>query len=64
MSDLGVTDHGFTWGPLRLSRIATFKLGRGRLRVVGIDTDHHRLQISVSATGRSVRVWLDGRELK
>ena len=28
------------------------------------ETEHHDLEVSVSGAGRSVRIWLDGRELK
>jgi hypothetical protein len=61
----GLTPYGFTWGPIEVQRITTFN---GR-RILGlyIDSDkprRARLQIYVSPTGRSVRVWRDGKELK
>ncbi len=60
-----LTSYGFTWGPMEVRRLATFKGNR----VLGIyieddGSQHPRLEIYVSPTGRSVRVWRDGKELK
>jgi len=59
------TDYGFIWGAAEVQRMAT--LGEGRV-VIGVSTGtgtkrKRRLEIYVSSTGRSVRVWRDGREL-
>lgn len=53
------TAYGFHWGPADVFRVFQHK---GR-RVLGIETSHRRIQISISPTGRSVRVWRDGKEL-
>lgn len=61
----GLTPYGFTWGPIEVRRLATFK--GNRILGVYIDDDKSarpRLEIYVSPTGRSVRVWRDGNELK
>lgn len=54
------TDFGFNWGVAEVTRMAEI---RG-IKVIALKTPHHNLQISVSPTGRSVRVWLDGAEGK
>lgn len=60
MSRFWNDEWGFQWGPMRVVRYATFRHNR----ILGVETDHRRLEVSVSTGGRSVRVWLDGRELK
>lgn len=55
---------GFRWGPARVTRIATWRSGKRETWVIGINSDHHAVEVSVSRTGRSVRVWLDGKEMK
>jgi len=64
VSDLDINSYGFTWGPLKVTRVADFepRMGR-RLVVLGASTDHHTVEICVSATGRSVRVFRDNKEL-
>jgi len=53
-----VTDeYGFTWGPVTVQRTAVMPQGHHVLTVNGLD-------IYVSPTGRSVRVFRDGKELK
>ena len=56
----GNTRWGFKWGYVKVQRLTEH---RGN-RILGVDTPHRRLEICVSPTGRSVRVWLDGRLLK
>lgn len=55
------TTYGFDWGPVVVRRIAHFSPRKDResyiLCVNGLD-------IYVSRTGRSVRVFRDGEELK
>lgn len=53
------TQWGFQFGPVEVTRVAAMPLhGRGKTYVLGIMTDDgHELQISVSQTGRSVRVY-------
>lgn len=58
-----LTDYGFRWGPMAVTRLFSSRLGKRENHVLGITTEHHDVQVSVSKTGRSVRVWLDGREL-
>lgn len=59
-----VEQYGFRWGQLVVQRWMTHVNRRGTARLLGILTDHHELQVHVSPTGRSVRVWLDHVELK
>lgn len=61
-----LTEHGFEWGPIKVTRAAGIE---GRrilfLKTIGNgDRVWHRVQICVSPAGRSVRVWLDGKEMK
>ncbi len=65
MSANGHYDHfdlrwGFKYGAANVTRVAYIE---GRYHVLGIDTPYRRVQIGVSPTGRSVRVWVDGREM-
>lgn len=59
MSD-ETTTYGFKWGVATVARLMQH---RGS-RVIGIDTPHRHLEVSISPTGRSVRVWLNGKELR
>lgn len=61
------TSYGFNWGGVMdVERInaTEWRKGEGLSRVVGITTPHHKTDIYVSPTGRSVRVYRDGKELK
>lgn len=54
--------YGFTWGPAKVERACELP---GERRVITVTTDHRTLDIYVSRTGRSVRVFEHGRgELK
>lgn len=69
MSDLDFgeyTQYGFTWGPMEVSRRSsmTRRAGEGLSRALGVKTPYHDLDVYVSPTGRSVRVFRDGKELK
>ena len=60
--------YGFSWGPIDVERMASFPRDGGECRVIGVytgagDQRKRRLEIYVSPTGRSVRVWRDGVEL-
>jgi hypothetical protein len=57
-------EYGFLWGPMNVSRLMTYRRGKRENSVLGVFTEHHRVEINVSRTGRSVRVWVDGKELK
>lgn len=59
MSGDGDTRWGFIWGVAKVARVMQY---RGS-RILAIDTLHRHLEISISPTGRSVRVWRDGKEL-
>lgn len=52
---------GFDWGPVTVTRIAHFAPRKGRECYV---LEVNNLNIYVSKTGRSVRVFRDGKELK
>ena len=52
--------YGFEFGAARVTRMAFIE---GRYHVLGIDTPQRHVQVAVSPTGRSVRVWIDGQEL-
>lgn len=54
------SDYGFEWGPLTVSRLATI---RGS-RVLGVEAGRNRVEVVVSPTGRSVRVYKNGKELR
>lgn len=53
------TQWGFQYGPVEVIRVAAMpNKGKGMTHVLSVKTDHgHELQISVSATGRSLRVY-------
>lgn len=54
---MAANQYGFTWGPVKVQRTAVMPQGHHVLTVNGLD-------IYVSPTGRSVRVFRDGKELK
>ncbi len=56
--------YGFTWGPMRVQRITAIDRSNGTYRVLGVHCGGRPLEIYVSPTGRSVRVFRDGRELR
>lgn len=58
-------DYGFTWGQMVVHRLTSYVSHKGRAPglVLGVDTDHHKVQVYASPTGRVVRVWRDGKEL-
>ena len=61
----GLTRYGFRWGPMRVERMSHLALRKGReFFSVSVETDYHHVEVYVSRTGRSVRVWRDGKELK
>jgi hypothetical protein len=53
------TPYGFNWGPAKVFRVFQHR----ERRILAVETGHRRIQISISPTGRSVRVWRDGKEL-
>jgi hypothetical protein len=52
-------DYGFEFGASRVTRMAHIE---GRYHVIAVDTPYRHVQIAISPTGRSVRVWVDGSE--
>jgi len=55
-----ITEYGFRWGPMEVERLSEI---RGRGYMLGIKAQGARLEIYVSPTGRSVRVYRGGEEL-
>lgn len=55
------TPYGFKWGPVEVTRIAHFAPRKDRESYC---LEVNDLNIYVSKTGRSVRVFRDGKELK
>jgi hypothetical protein len=55
-----ITKYGFIWGPLEVMRA----FADGRYHTLLIKTEHQEVQISISPTGRSVRVYQSKRELR
>lgn len=51
---------GFEFGAARVTRVAHQE---GRYHVIGLDTPYRHLQIAISPTGRSVRIWIDHQEV-
>ena len=58
----GVYAYGFRWGPVWVTRLCMTRRGSRINYVLGVRTDHRKVEISVSGAGRSVRVWIDGKE--
>lgn len=55
--------YGFRWGPLVVQRVATFPRKNGEDHVLRVKTDAGKqIDIYVSPTGRSVRVFSHGKE--
>ncbi len=48
-----VSKYGFFWGPMEVLRACA----DGRYRTVLIRTHYDEVQISISPTGRAIRVW-------
>lgn len=58
---LGINLHGFTWGPITVRRELTYQ---GRVQLDITTATGQSIAVCSSATGRSLRVFKDGRELK
>jgi hypothetical protein len=54
-------DHGFAWGPVLVERVAEIR-GTGVIRLT--TETGAQLQIYVSRTGKSIRAFKDGKELR
>ena len=59
----GTHRWGFSWGPLNVNRIAHLVQGKRETYVLSASTKYHEVEVSSSRTGRSVRVWVDGKEV-
>jgi len=59
--DYHPTDFGFAWGPVEVQRTTQFADGRG---VISIWSESQELTVYFSRTGRSLRVFRGGKELK
>jgi len=57
------TDYGFQWGPATVERASLIRRQGGMYRVLQITAGGHLLNIYISPTGRSLRVFKDGKEL-
>lgn len=57
------TTYGFQWGPATVERLAAIDRSGRVSRVLQIAAGRHQLTVYISPTGRSLRVFKDGREL-
>lgn len=55
-----ITDYGFTWGPLEVTRYLIY---RGR-RALGVTTKQHKVEIIVSPQGNNIQVYLDNKKME
>lgn len=61
-----VDDYGFKWGQVvveRLGSILRKPTDPNSDKIIRVKTQYRNLEIYVSPTGRSVRVWRDHKEL-
>lgn len=56
-------ERSWTFKKYGVVRRIVGRRGKRTNYILGIETEHHDLEVSVSGAGRSVRVWLDGKEL-
>ncbi len=64
MSDLD-TMFGFQWGPVEVQRISAVERTNGCYRVLRVAAEHGpALDLYISPSGRSIRVFRNGVELK
>lgn len=59
-----MSDCGFEWGPLVVERTMQIERKTGTSRVLHLTTPFGRYEVYVSPTGRSVRFFHDGKELR
>ena len=59
------TQYGFKWGPAEVTRLAQFRTGeKSETRALRVRTDAGKeIEIYISRTGRSLRVFSGGKEL-
>lgn len=53
------TPYGFAWGPIEVTRCCMLPVDR---RIVQVKSAYRTLDVYVSATGRSIRVFSAGKE--
>lgn len=63
MAASDLDSYGFHWGPMVVTRLIHAVRGDRENYVLGVKTDYHDVEVAVSRTGRSVRVWIDGTEV-
>jgi len=61
--DIELRVDGFVWGPVEVKKYYLVE-GPQEHRAILIKTEYREIQIYVSKTGRSVRVFENGKELK
>ena len=59
---MSIHEYGFRWGPINVTRLCMSRKGDRINYVLGVHTKHHDIEVSVSGKGRTVRVWIDGKE--
>ena len=65
MSELNATPYGFEWGPMQVTRTMSFRGSHVvTIAPTGKPESGQALDIYVSATGRSIRVFRGNKELK
>jgi hypothetical protein len=59
-----MSDHGFTWGNMEVTRMMTLPNGGHVLNVKAEGKKYQEgVEIYLSPKGRSIRVWRNGKEL-
>lgn len=59
-----LTDFGFRWGQIEVTRMSSVARHNGVYRCVQVKTDHSAVDIYVSPTGRSIRIFKNGKEIR
>jgi len=62
-----MSDYGFKWEQVEVERLASILRKSTDInsdKIIRVRTKYRDLEIYVSPTGRSVRVWRDHKELK
>lgn len=60
LSPIEAERYGFRWGQLDVIR----NMDYNGIKSLSVLTDHHELQVGVSAKGHSIRIWLDNKPMK
>jgi hypothetical protein len=59
----GETEFGFKWGPLEVARFGEFPRNKGVERVVRVSTAYGAVDVYVSPSGKSIRVYRGTHEM-